>query len=196
MNKVGKFHKRTMRKAPLAGKTVLLRADYNVPLHDDGTIADDFRIRASLDTIKHLLQDHCKIVIISHLGRPDGARNLKYSLEPVAQRLAELLNREVRFVDDCIGYKVKMAVKTASKTSVTLLENVRFYPEEEANDDSFARQLTRDSGAQYFIQDGFGVAHRAHASTDAITHFLPSVAGLLLEREYLSITQALSLIHI
>lgn len=191
MKQVGKFHKRTMRKAPLAGKTVLLRADYNVPLHDDGTIADDFRIRASLPTVKKLLSDGCKVIIISHLGRPDGERNEKYSLEPAAQRLAELLGREVRFVDDCVGHKVKMAVKTAPKNSVTMLENLRFYAEEEQNDDGFAYQLAHDTGAKYFVQDGFGVVHRAHASTDAITQCLPSVAGLLLEREYRAITDAM-----
>lgn len=191
MNMVGKLHKRTMRKAPLTGKTVLLRADYNVPLDDNGQIADDFRIRASLDTVRRLLADHCKVVIISHLGRPDGKRDDKFSLEPVAQRLAELLKHEVRFVDDCIGNKVKMAVKTAPKTSVTLLENLRYYPEEEANDEAFAYQLAHDSGAAYFVQDGFGVVHRAHASTSAITQNLPSLAGLLLEREYLSITGAM-----
>lgn len=186
-----KLHKRTIRKAPLSGKTVLVRADYNVPLTEDGQIDDDFRIRASLPTIKKLLDDRCRVVIIAHLGRPDGKRDDRYSLEPVAQRLAELLKREVRFVDDCIGKKVQMAIKQAPKTSVTLLENLRYYPEEEANDGEFASKLARDSGAQYFVQDGFGVVHRAHASTEAITHHLPSVAGLLLEREYAMITGAM-----
>lgn len=190
MKKVGKLHKRTVRKAPLAGKIVLLRTDYNVPMRD-GKITDDFRIRASLDTIKHLLRDHCKIVIISHLGRPDGKRDPVFSLEPVAQRLAELLGREVRFVNDSVGHKVKMAVKTAPASSVTLLENLRYYPEEEANDEAFAYQLAHDTGAEYFVQDAFGAAHRAHASTDAITRQLPSVAGLLLEREYVTITSAM-----
>lgn len=192
MKMAGRFHKRTMRKAPLAGKTVLLRADYNVPFDGDGKIADDFRIRASLDTIRHLLRDGCKVVIISHLGRPDGKPEAKYSLEPVAQRLAELLGREVRFVDDCVGPKVKMAVKKAPNNSITLLENLRFHPEEEANDKDFARCLVQDSGAAYFVQDAFGVVHRAHASNVAITQLIPSVAGLLLEREYLVITRAMS----
>lgn len=189
---VGKkiFTKRSMRKAPLAGRTVLVRTDYNVPM-DDGEITDDFRIRASLPTIQRLLDDNCRIIITSHLGRPEGQRNEKYSLEPVAKRLAELLEREVRFVDDCVGYKVKMAVKQAQKSSVTVLENVRFYPEEEANDATFAEKLANDTGAEFFVQDCFGVAHRAHASIVAITHFLPSVAGLLLEREYNSIVGAM-----
>jgi len=193
MNTVGKklFLKRTMRKTPLAHKTVLVRADYNVPLNDDGSIADDFRIRASVPTIERLLADGCRVVIISHLGRPKGTRDAKYSLEPAAARLAKLLGRDVRFVDDCIGPRVKMALKRATMSSVTVLENLRFYPEEEANDSAFARSLVRDSGAQYFVQDGFGVVHRAHASTDAITQYLPSVAGLLLQREYTEIVGAM-----
>ncbi len=191
MKTVGKiFHKRSMRKAPLAGKTVLVRADYNVPMRD-GVIQDDFRIRSSVPTIKRLLADGCKVVIISHLGRPDGKRVEEFSLEPAAQRLAELLEQEIRFVDDCIGPRVKMAIKRAPSKSVLMLENVRFYAEEEANDQDFARQIAEDSGAQYFVQDGFGVVHRAHASTEAITHFLPSVAGLLLEREYERIVGAM-----
>lgn len=190
MGKHTKFHKRTIRKAPIAGKTVLLRADYNLPMRD-GQITDDFRLRSSLPTLKRLLADHCKIVVISHLGRPDGQPDSKYSLEPVAQRLAELLATEVRFVDDCIGKKVEMAVRQAPKSSITVLENLRFYPGEEANDADFAAKLVESSGAQYFVQDGFGVVHRAHASTDAITHRLPSVAGLLLEREYNMITGAM-----
>lgn len=187
----GQFHKRTMMTVPLGGKTVLVRADYNVPLAKDGAVADDFRVRSSLPTIRRLLKDGCKMVIISHLGRPDGTRNSSYTLEPVAARLEELLGVPVRFVDDCIGEKVRMSIKRAPKNSVVLLENLRFYPGEEANDKAFARKLAHDSGAEYFIQDGFGVVHRAHASTAAITQFLPSVAGLLLENEYMSITHAM-----
>lgn len=185
------FSKKTIKGVPLRGKTILLRADYNVPLRDDGTIADDFRIRASLPTVKALLKDGCKVVIISHLGRPDGKRDETYSLEPVAERLAQLLGREVRFVSDCVGPKVRMAIKRAPKVSVVLLENLRFHSEEEANDDQFAQQLAQDSGAQYFVQDGFGVVHRAHASTAAITMYLPSVAGLLLAREVETITSVM-----
>lgn len=180
------FHKVTLRDVPLAGKTVLIRADYNVPLEKDGTIADDFRVRSSVPTIQYLLEKNCKVVIISHLGRPEG-REEKYSLEVVARRLEELLETSVQFVDDCIGDKARMYVKKAQKRSVTLLENLRYYTEEEANDEVFAAKLAKDSTAQYFVQDGFGVVHRAHASTDAITHYLPSVAGLLLEKEYNSI---------
>ncbi len=184
------FFKETINSVPLQGQTVLVRADYNVPLAPDGSIADDFRIRASLPTIKKLLQDGCKVVIISHLGRPEG-RDPKLSLEPVALRLAELLGEPVRFVDQTIGDKVRMAIKRAPGRSVTVLENLRFYTEEEANDTQFAHSLAVDSRARYFVQDGFGVVHRAHASTAAITQYLPSVAGLLLEREYSTITQAM-----
>lgn len=189
--KGGGFYKRTLRDVPLRGKTVLVRVDYNVPLRSDGTIADDYRIRASVPTIRKLLDESCKIVLISHLGRPEGTIKPQYSLEPAASRLAELLGKPVRFVDRCVGPKVAMAVKRAPKVGVIMLENLRFHPEEEADDVSFAKQLARDSRADYFIQDGFGVVHRAHASTHAITQFLPSVAGLLLEREYVTITHAM-----
>jgi phosphoglycerate kinase len=184
------FHKKTIRDVPLGGMTVLVRADYNVPLHDDGTIADDFRIRSSLPTIEYLLKRGCKVVIISHLGRPEG-KEAKYSLEVVADNIAKQLRRSVLFVDDCIGDKAKMAIKRAPKGSILLLENLRFYEEEEANDQAFARKLAQTSGAKYFVQDGFGVVHRAHASTAAITLELPSVCGLLLEKEVTTITRAM-----
>lgn len=184
------FFKQTINTVGLEHKTVLLRADYNVPLAPNGTIADDLRIRASLPTVRQLLADGCKVVIISHLGRPEG-RDDSLSLEPIAARLAELLGEPVRFVDAAVGDKVRLAIKRAPRRSVIALENLRFYKGEEENDESFARELAKDSGAQYFVQDGFGVVHRAHASTAAITHFLPSVAGLLLQREYETITRAM-----
>ena len=186
----GHFFKKTIDDVPLENQTVLLRADYNVPLLPDGEIADDLRIRASLPTIKKLLAEGCKVVIISHLGRPSG-RQVELSLYPVAVRLANLLNKPVRFAEDTVGDKARVVVKTAPKNSVILLENLRFNSGEEANDQAFARQLVKVTGARYFVQDGFGVVHRAHASTDAITLLLPSVAGLLLEREYSTITQAM-----
>jgi len=185
------FFKQTINSVPLQDQTVLLRADYNVPQNDDGTIKDDFRIRASLPTVQKLLADGCKVVIISHLGRPEGKPDKKLSLEPIARHLAALLGEPVRFVDQAIGDKVQMAVKRAPKRSVIVLENLRFYPGEEANDEGFARQLVKSTGARYFVQDGFGVVHRAHASTSAITLLLPSVAGLLLVREYTTITEAM-----
>ena len=180
-----------MRDVPLDGKTVLVRADYNVPL-DGSDIRDDFRVRASLPTIKSLLSRGCKVVIVSHLGRPGGRRVKAFSLEPVAERLGELLGRKVMFIDDCIGDKVAVAVKNAPARSVILLENVRYYAGDESNDSDFARKLAESSGAAYFVQDGFGVVHRAQASTSAITQFLPSVAGLLLEKEYMALSGAIS----
>lgn len=185
-----KFFKQTIASVPIEGKTVLLRADYNVPLDDDGNIADDFRIRASLPTVRKLLKSGCKVVIISHLGRPEG-RDEKLSLAPVAERLSELLDRPIQFIDQTIGDKPRLLIKKAPKNSVMLLENLRFYKGEEANDTAFARELAKTSGAQYFVQDGFGVVHRAHASTVAITQYLPSVAGLLLKKEYQAITKAM-----
>lgn len=189
---VGSFHKKSFHSVPLDGKVVLVRVDYNVPMNPDGTIADDFRIRASLPTIHELLKRRCKIVLIAHLGRPDGKVNKQESLEPIAHRLVELLMQPVKFVDDCIGDKVVQAAKRLQPCEVLLLENLRFHAGEEANDMVFAETLARNSLAEYFVQDGFGVVHRAHASTDAITHFLPSSAGLLLEKEYRMITHAMS----
>lgn len=185
-----RFFKQTINTVQISGHTVLVRVDYNVPLNEDGTIADDFRIRASLPTIKKLLKDNCKVVLISHLGRPTGWDE-KLSLEPAAQRLAELLGEPVRFVDKTIGDKPRMAIKRAPKRSVIVLENLRFYPGEEENSEQFAREIAKASGARYFVEDGFGVVHRKHASTDAMTMQLPSVAGLLLEHEYTTITTAM-----
>lgn len=184
------FAKLTIRDVPVHDKVVLVRADYNVPLAG-GQISDDLRIRASLPTLQYLREQGCKVVVMSHLGRPDGKPNPEFSLEPVAGRLSELLGADVRFVDVCYGDKVTQAVKAAQPGDVLLLENVRFHSEEEANDSTFAGKIAKSSLARYFVQDGFGVVHRAHASTEAITHFLPSVAGLLLEREVTTITHAM-----
>lgn len=188
--KQGGFYKMSMRDVPLDGKVVLVRADYNVP-QESGAIKDDYRIRSSIPTIEALLARGCTVVLMAHLGRPGGKVAPELSLSPVAQRLRELLGRSVRFVDDCIGDKVVTAIKHAGKGSVLLLENVRFYPGDETNDRVFARDLAQSSQASYFVEDGFGVAHRAQASTSAITEFLPSVAGLLLEKEYMTITHAM-----
>lgn len=176
----------TVRDVPLAGKTVLVRADYNVPLVErDGRweIHNDYRIVMSLPTLQYLREQGCKIVICAHLGRPDGQPDQRYSLEPVAQRLADYLKAPVSFVPVTVGDRVTQTVKSLPSGGIALLENLRFQPQEEANDSAFAKQLASDSQADYFVQDGFGVVHRAHASTEAITHCLPSVAGLLLERE-------------
>lgn len=180
------FTKKTVRDVNLKGKTVLVRADYNVPLNKDGKIASDFRIQQSLPTIQHLLEQECRVVICSHLGRPEGPQDMEYSLRPVAQRLGRLLDKKVAFANDCVGESVVSKVKELSPGEVVLLENLRFHPEEEKNDDTFAKQLALL--ADVFVQDGFGVVHRAHASTDAITRHLPSVAGLLLEQEVKTIT--------
>lgn len=188
MGKV-KFFKKTVRDVPLDGQVVLVRADYNVPIQD-GIIGDDFRIRANIPTLLHLLERGCTVVIIAHLGRPEG-RDPSLSLEPIGQRLAELLAKPVLFVDNCMGDKVRQVIKRAPKGSVILLENLRYYQEEEANDRDFAQAIVADTGARYFIQDGFGEVHRDHASTHAITQCIPSVAGLLLEKEYTTITEAM-----
>jgi phosphoglycerate kinase len=183
------FTKQTIRDVDVAGKTILLRADYNVPI-EQGKITDDYRIKQSLPTVKYLLEHDAKLVICSHLGRPDGKPNLDESLFPVAKRLSELLGNEtVSFAKDCIGQDAERAVADLQPGQVLLLENLRFHPEEEKNDELFAGKLA--SMADIFVQDGFGVVHRAHASTDAITHFLPSVAGLLLEKEVDTITNVM-----
>ena len=183
------FTKKTIRDIELDGRTVLMRADYNVPI-DDGKITDDYRIEQSLPTINYLLERHVKLIICSHLGRPDGQINPAESLLPVAKRLDELLGGgKVTFVRDCVGPEVEKEARALEPGRVLILENLRFHPEEEANDEAFAKQLA--SLAEVFVQDGFAVVHRAHASTDAVTHFLPSVAGLLLEREVDTITNAM-----
>jgi len=182
------FHKQTIKDVPLEGTIVLVRADYNVPLKN-GVISDDLRIRASIPTLQYLLDQKCTVVVISHLGRPKG-KDSTYSLEPVAKHLETLLQEKVTFVPETIGDKVVQACKKATPGTVTVLENLRFYPEEEANDTTFAQKIAEATKARYFVQDGFGVVHRAHASTAAIAHCIPSVAGLLLEKEYVTITGA------
>jgi phosphoglycerate kinase len=181
------FHKKTIRDVPVDNQIVLVRADYNVPLNPNGTIADDFRVMHSVPTLEFLIKAGCKVVVCSHLGRPGGKRAEAESLEPVAKRLSKLLKKKVAFVPECVGDQVKVAVKAMKPGDVTLLENLRFHKEEEENDKKFAKRLIKDSGARYFVQDGFGVVHRAHASTEAITRYAPSVAGLLLEKEVTTI---------
>lgn len=186
-----KFYKKTLKNVPLDGKTVLVRADYNVPLNKDGSIADDYRVTQSVPTIQYLLDRKCKVVICSHLGRPEGKVTPEFSLEPIAAHLSELLKQPVGFVSVSVGDQVKVAVKQMQGGTAVLLENLRFDPREEKNDHDFAKQLAKDSCADYFVQDGFGVVHRAHASTASVTEFLPSVAGLLLEKEVTTITAAM-----
>ena len=186
------FSKQTVRDIDVDRQVVLVRVDYNVPLKKDGSIDDDLRIRASLPTIKYLIERQCKLVLMSHLGRPEG-RDQSQSLAPVAARLSELLGQSVKFIDDCIGDKVYQTVKHAPCGSVILLENLRYYPQEEADDMEFAKNIAKSAGANLFVQDGFGAAHRAHASTHAITQFLPSFAGLLLEKEVTMINRSMEL---
>lgn len=180
------FTKKTVRDIDLNGKKVLLRADYNVPLNDKGDITDDYRIKQSLPTLQYLIGQGAAVIICSHLGRPDGRADSKYSLMPVAKRLKELLGRDVELVPDCVGERANKVAGSLQSGQVVLLENLRFHPEEEENGETFAKQLA--GLADVFVQDGFGVVHRAHASTEGVTHFLPSVSGLLLEREVDTIT--------
>lgn len=182
------FRKKTIRDVNLKGKTVLLRADYNVPIKD-GKITDDYRIEKSLPTLTYLREHGAKVVICSHLGRPKGLHDTSASLKPVAERLHSLLKGKVAFASDCIGDESRQKIKNLQPGEVLLLENLRFHPEEEANDKDFAGKLAE--GIDIFVQDGFGVVHRAHASTEAITHFLPSVSGLLVEREVATITEVM-----
>lgn len=174
------FHKKTIRDIELKSKTILVRADYNVPLKD-GKITDDYRIEKSLPTLEYLLERECKVVICSHLGRPAGPEDKEKSLRPVAERLKSLLKRGVAFSPDCIGAESRKSIAGLKPGEVLVLENLRFYKEEELNDDGFAKQLAE--GIEMFVQDGFGVVHRAHASTEAITKHLPAVSGLLVENE-------------
>lgn len=182
------FTKQTIKDVDLKGKTVLLRADYNVPLQN-GKITDDYRIKMSLPTVKYLHEHANKLIICSHLGRPKSAQEKEFSLAPVAKRLSELLDKKVEFVDDCVGKKVSDAAKNLPDKGILLLENVRFYEEEGNNDKNFAKKLA--SVADVFVQDGFGVVHRDQASVTAVTEFLPSVAGLLVEKEADTITNAM-----
>lgn len=173
--------KKTVKDINLKGKTVLLRVDYNLPYAGSGKVTQDYRIKKTLPTIEYLLKQNCKVVICSHLGRPKGKRNLEYSLAPIAKHLKSLIKAPVYFIPDCIGEVAKQAVANLKPGSVLLLENLRFYPGEEENDPKFAKQLA--DLAEVFIEDGFGVVHRSHASTVGVAKHLPSVAGLLLEQE-------------
>jgi len=172
--------KRTVRDVDVEGRRVFVRADFNVPI-EDGRITDDTRIRASLPTIVHLLERGAVVIMSSHLGRPKGKVNDALRLKPVADRLSQLLGRPVRTTGDALGPGVQVAVDKLRPGDLILLENLRFHAAEEANDPEFAKSLA--SLADLYVNDAFGAAHRAHASTEGITHHLPAVAGLLMERE-------------
>lgn len=171
---------RTLKDLDLGGKRVLMRADFNVPLKD-GAISDDTRIRAALPTINEVRKNASKLVLISHLGRPKGERKPEFSLAPVAARLAELLGTEVKLSDAVVGTAAQQAVAELPEGGVLLLENVRFHKEETKNDPDFAAQLAQLGDV--FVNDAFGTAHRAHASTEGVARLLPSAAGLLIEKE-------------
>ncbi|MFA6232740.1 MAG: phosphoglycerate kinase [Bacteroidota bacterium] len=176
------MNKMTIRDAVLQGKRALTRVDFNVPLGENGEITDDTRIVASLPTINAMIERGAAVILMSHLGRPKGKVDPAYSLRPVAARLAELLGHEVTFAPDCIGGEAEAMAAALQPGDVLLLENLRFHAEEETNDTHFARALA-ELGDVY-VNDAFGTAHRAHASTEGVTHFLkPSLAGLLMEKE-------------
>src|SRR5688572_18916701 len=173
--------KRSIRDLDVQGKTVLVRVDYNVPLDNEGRVADATRIEATLPTIAYLREHGAKVVLMAHFGRPKGKVDAKYSLKPVAAALSKLLGVDVPLAPDCVGPAVTKQVQALRPGGVLLLENVRFHPEEEANDPAFSKQLA-DLGDLY-VNDAFGAAHRAHASTAGIAAHLPSAAGFLMHKE-------------
>jgi len=174
--------KLTVEDVPLNGKRVFLRVDFNVPLDDRGNITDDVRIRSALPTINYLIDENCRVVVASHLGRPGGEVNMKFSMAPVRKRLERLLNKKVLFVGDCVGEKVGQAVSEMGPGQILMLENLRFHKGEKKNDEAFARELA--GHCEVYVNDAFGAAHRAHASIDAITRFIPTaVAGFLMKKE-------------
>lgn len=186
------FTKKTIRDIDVKGKTVLVHGEFDAPLTASGSkVTSDYRIASAIPTIKYLQQQGCKIVLISKLGRPDGRVDPAQSLRPVAASLSKLLGQNVSFVDDCVGEAVKQACANLRPRGLVMLENLRFHPEEEKNDRTFAKQITTDTQADVFVQDCFALAHRKEAGTDAITDFLPSVAGMHLEKEVEAITKVM-----
>ncbi|MBM4177034.1 MAG: phosphoglycerate kinase [Ignavibacteria bacterium] len=176
------MNKLSIDKLELKGKRVLVRVDFNVPLDENLNVSDDTRIRASLPTIKKIIDDGGKAILMSHLGRPKGKQNPKYSLKPAASRLSEILSKEVMLTPDCIGSEAEKIVNEMKEGDVVLLENLRFHAEEEANDDNFAKQLA--SLGDVYVNDAFGSAHRAHASTEGVTkYFKQNASGYLMQKE-------------
>ncbi|MEW5884441.1 MAG: phosphoglycerate kinase [Armatimonadota bacterium] len=173
------LRKKTVRDIDVRDKRVLVRCDFNVPM-ENGSITDDRRIRESVPTLLELINRGARVILVSHLGRPEG-KDERFTLRPVAKRLAELLRRDVAFAGDCIGAEARKAAEALSPAGVLLLENVRFHKEETENDPEFAKQLA--SLADLYVNDAFGSAHRAHASTEGVAHHLPAVAGFLMEKE-------------
>ena len=175
------MNKKTIKDVDVAGKKVLVRVDFNVPLNDQGQITDETRIIAALPTIEYLIGKGAKVILCSHLGRPKGQVKPEFSLAPVAKRLSELIDAKVVFATDVIGENAKKAVDEMKDGEVVLLENLRFHKEETDNDEEFAKKLA--SYAELYVNDAFGTAHRAHASTEGVTHYLPAVAGFLIDKE-------------
>lgn len=175
------MNKKSVKDIDLKGKRILMRVDFNVPLNKQGGITDDVRIKAALETINYCLDQGVSLVLMSHLGRPKGEAKPEYSLGPVAKRLAELLNKPVEMLSDCIGEAVNSRVLAMKPGEVILLENLRFHKQETKNDPEFAKQLA--SLGEVFVNDAFGTCHRAHASTEGITHYLESVSGFLVQKE-------------
>ena len=171
---------KTIKEADLQGKTAIVRVDYNVPL-DGSTIKDDTRIQESLPTLKYLVDQGAKVIVMSHLGRPKGEANDSLRLDPVADRLSKLLDKPVAKVNSCIGDDVDKAIAALGFGSILMLENTRFHKEEKKNDEEFAKKLA--SYADLYVSDAFGTVHRAHASTEGVAHHLPSYAGFLIEKE-------------
>ncbi len=182
------MNKKTIRDVDVRGKRVLVRVDFNVPLAD-GKVADDTRIRAALPTIQYLIDQGAKVILMSHLGRPKGEVKPELSLKPVAERLSELLGKPVKMAPDCVGPEVEAMAAELQPGEVLLLENTRFHPEERKNDPEFAQQLARLG--DLYVNDAFGSAHRAHASTEGVAHYLPAVAGFLMEKELTFLGKAL-----
>ena len=183
------FNKKTVRDIDVKGKKVLVRVDFNVPLKD-GKVDDGTRVKAAMPTIQYLLDHGAAVILCSHLGRPKAGPDPKFSLKPVAEYLSALMGKPVAFAEDCVGPVAEAAAKALKPGEVLVLENTRFHPEEEKNDLKMAQQLA--SLADLYVDDAFGSAHRAHSSTEGVTHFLPSVAGLLLEKEIKYLDQAIS----
>lgn len=182
--------KKTVRDLDVASKKVLVRVDFNVPLNDKGEITDDTRITASLPTIQYLLEQKAAVILMAHLGRPKGQVKPELSLAPVAKHLGKLLGKKILFAPDCVGEAAQAAASKLKPGHILLLENLRFHKEEEKNDMEFAEKLA--SLADLYVNDGFGVSHRAHASVEGVTHFLPAAAGFLLEKEIQYVGQAVT----
>src|SRR5512138_1365000 len=181
------FNKKTIEDVDVEGKKVLVRVDFNVPIQD-GKVTDDTRITAALPTLKYLLDHGAALILMSHLGRPKDGPDPKYSLKPVAERLSELIDRPVQFVGETVGPQAQEAVKNLKPGEILMLENTRFLPGETKNDPELARQMA-ELGDLY-VNDAFGSAHRAHASTEGVAHYLPAVAGFLMRDEIKYLGQA------